>query len=177
MHELPLSTWESFYVIVGTSAAALIGMQFVVMTLADARGIAKADTIGAFSTPTVTHMSAALIISAYMSAPWQSLSTIPAAALIAGIAGLFYSGFIVVRRARAQRDYTPVWQDWVWYTIMPSICYIALGVSSRLIGGKTEIALFTVGFSALGLLLVGVHNAWDSVTHIVVSSTAHGQQK
>jgi len=65
----------------------------------------------------------------------------------------------------------------VWYTIMPSICYIALGVSSRLIGGKTEIALFTVGFSALGLLLVGVHNAWDSVTHIVVSSTAHGQQK
>jgi len=29
----PLGTWQNFYVIVGSSAGALIGLQFVVMTL------------------------------------------------------------------------------------------------------------------------------------------------
>jgi len=29
--------------------------------------------------------------------------------------------------------------------------------------------LFVVAASALGLLLIGIHNAWDSVTHLVTS--------
>ena len=29
----PLDQWDNFYMIVGTSAGALIGLQFVVMTL------------------------------------------------------------------------------------------------------------------------------------------------
>lgn len=36
MHEVvasPLKAWESFYVIVGSSAGAMTGLQFVVMTL------------------------------------------------------------------------------------------------------------------------------------------------
>jgi hypothetical protein len=32
------------------------------------------------------------------------------------------------------------------------------------------VAMFLVGAAALGLLLIGIHNAWDSVTHIVVKS-------
>jgi hypothetical protein len=30
--------------------------------------------------------------------------------------------------------------------------------------------MFAVAGLALALLLIGIHNAWDSVTHIVVSS-------
>ena len=37
----------------------------------------------------------------------------------------------------------------------------------------TELVLFVVAAVALGLLLIGIHNAWDSVTHIVVSSAAN----
>lgn len=169
MNEHPLAAWESFYVIVGTSAAALIGMQFVVMTLADARRIARADTIGAFSTPTVAHMSAALIVSALMSAPWHTLSPLPTEVVIAGLLGLFYSGFVVVRRARTQHGYETVWQDWVWYTILPSLAYLTLGASAFWINSDTEIALFMIGLSTLALLIIGIHNAWDAVTHIVVS--------
>src|SRR3954453_21034718 len=69
-----LAAWQSFYVIVGSSGAALIGIQFVVMTLiASMRQRATADTLSAFGTPTVVHFSGALVVSAVMSAPWRSL--------------------------------------------------------------------------------------------------------
>ena len=31
------------------------------------------------------------------------------------------------------------------------------------------LALFVVGGAVLGLLLIGIHNAWDTVTHVVVA--------
>src|SRR5213079_244843 len=50
----PFSAWESFYVIIGSSAAALTGLQFVVVVLgAEARSIGP--EVGAFGTPTVIH--------------------------------------------------------------------------------------------------------------------------
>jgi len=166
MSEHPLSAWESYYVIVGSSGAALIGMQFVVMTLiAERRSLAGGDAIKAFGSPTVVHLTLALFISEVMSAPWSTLRppfvTIP----LCGVSGLTYS-VIVLRRTRKQKDYVPVWQDWVWYAILPSIPYLALTVSAWLL--DTEMALFTIAGSALVLLLIGVHNAWDSITHIVV---------
>jgi hypothetical protein len=33
-------------------------------------------------------------------------------------------------------------------------------------------ATFGIGAAALGLLLVGIHNAWDSVTHMIVLRAA-----
>jgi len=51
---MALTGWENFYVIVGSSAGALIGLQFVVIALIadlpNARGHAQAGS--AFATPT-----------------------------------------------------------------------------------------------------------------------------
>src|SRR5262245_38998679 len=67
----PFAEWESFYVIVGSSAAALTGLQFVVLTLiADSAVGASAAEVAAFGTPTVVHFSAVLLMSAILSAPW-----------------------------------------------------------------------------------------------------------
>src|SRR5881409_1234294 len=71
----PFSAWENFYVIVGSSAAALTGLQFVVVVLgAEARSLRGADTVSAFGTPTIVHLCGALLISAIMSVPWRALS-------------------------------------------------------------------------------------------------------
>ncbi|HEV8215843.1 MAG TPA: hypothetical protein VGP95_08420, partial [Gemmatimonadaceae bacterium] len=60
-----LSGWESFYVIVGSSGAALIGLQFVVIVLiADVHLEGSGDSIAAFGTPTVMHFASALAVSA-----------------------------------------------------------------------------------------------------------------
>src|SRR6266498_2350548 len=103
-----LSAWESFYVIVGSSGGALIGLQFVVITLiADRRPITSPGSVAAFGTPTVVHLTMALIVSAVMSAPWKSLDPVSIVLAICGVAGLVY-GVIVIRRALRQTTYKPV---------------------------------------------------------------------
>jgi hypothetical protein len=71
-----LSEWENFYVIVGSSAGALIGLQFVVITLIAAmpigRGTAQAGA--AFSTPNVVHFGAVLLLAGILSAPWHEIA-------------------------------------------------------------------------------------------------------
>jgi hypothetical protein len=61
-----LDGWENFYVIVGSSAGALIGLQFVVITLIADMPIARSDAQagGAFATPSVVHFGVVLLLSA-----------------------------------------------------------------------------------------------------------------
>jgi len=170
-----LSKWANFYVLVGSAAAAVIGVQFVVIALiANRRASVTAESIRAFATPTLVQLGAALFVAAIMSAPWLSLRPLSAALALCGLGGLSY-GVTVVYRARRQRTYTPVWQDWLWYGIWPCSLYAALAVSALLLRSANECALLVVGALALGLLLIGIHNAWDTVTHIVVEGA--GERK
>jgi hypothetical protein len=165
-----LSAWESFYVIVGSSGAALIGVQFVVITLiAGMRRRAEAGSISAFATPTVVHLTGAFLISAIMSAPWTSLFPTSVALAMCGLGGLAYAA-IVIHRARRQTDYRPVWEDWLWYATLPCSVYAALTLAALFLRTTTQLPMFVIGAAALGLLLIGIHNAWDSVTHLVVNA-------
>src|SRR5690349_8565494 len=123
-----MAGWSNFYVIVGSSGAALIGLQFVVMALiSDLQPKNSPDAISAFGTPTVVHLAGALIISALMSVPWTTAGA-PAVALGAyGFGGVIYCA-IVVSRARRQRAYAPVWQDWLWHAMLPSAAYLSLAI-------------------------------------------------
>jgi hypothetical protein len=47
-------------------------------------------------------------------------------------------------------------------------------VTAVLLPSHPELAFFVIGAVALGLLLIGIHNAWDSVTHVVISSAGGG---
>src|SRR4051812_33938416 len=112
---LPLGIWESFYVIVGSSAAALTGLQFVVIALvAESRARATTREIEAFATPTIVHFCVALFISATLSAPWRSVLGAGIAIVGAGLAGATYA-LVVARRARRQTGYKPVFEDWLWH--------------------------------------------------------------
>jgi hypothetical protein len=65
-----LVPWESFYVIVGSSGAALTGLQFVVIALTteSARPSTNRE-LATFATPTVIHFCAVLLLAAILSAP------------------------------------------------------------------------------------------------------------
>src|SRR6266498_2849886 len=102
----PLIVWETFYVIVASSGAALTGLQFVVIALIAETKRRAVDQqpegggeIAAFGTPTVLHFCAALLLSAILSAPWRSLSSLALTLGVCGLAGVTYA-LIVVRRAR-----------------------------------------------------------------------------
>jgi hypothetical protein len=168
-----LNQWESFYVIVGSSGGALIGLQFVVITLiAGMRRRVSIDSINAFGTPTVVHLTGALLVSAIMSAPWTSVYPASLALVVCGLCGFLYCA-IVIRRARRQTDYKPVREDWLWYAAVPSGTYAALALAALFLGAATRFAMFVIGGAALGLLLLGIRNAWDAVVHMV-SVGSHG---
>ena len=173
-----LAPWQSFYVIVGSSGAALIGVQFVVIALiADMRRlITTADSISAFGTPTVVHLGAALVVSALMCAPWPSLLGASITLTLCGLGGLGYAT-IVMHRARRQTDYKPVWEDWVWYAVLPYSAYVALALAALILSPATQVAVFVIGGAALALLLIGIHNAWDTVTYVVVDSVHRDASK
>jgi hypothetical protein len=62
-------------VIVGSAAGALIGLQFVVMTLIAERPPLRAAEAGAaFAPPTIVHFGAALLLSALFRAPWPTVT-------------------------------------------------------------------------------------------------------
>jgi hypothetical protein len=165
----PLIAWESFYVIVGSSGAALTGLQFVVIALiAESRRRSTSREIAAFGTPTIVHFCAVLLVSAILSAPWAALSSVSLALGACGLAGVLY-GSIIVRRARRQTGYRPEFEDWLWFAVLPLIAYASLLISATLLQSYPYRVLFVIGGTALLLLFIGIHNAWDTVTYIAVA--------
>jgi hypothetical protein len=168
MNVLPFAHWESFYVIVGTSAAALTGLQFVVMTLvAEFRPERTPAEIDAYATPTIVHFGAVLFISSVLGAPWHGYHGAATILGITGVAGVLYAGF-VIRRASRTTAYKPVFEDWVFHAALPLIAYLTLFAASVFMGRGDADALFVVGGTALLLMFVGIHNAWDTVTYITL---------
>lgn len=165
---LPLTRWENFYVIVGSSAGALTGLQFVVIALiADVEGIGGMLEIRAFGTPNVVHFCAALLISALASAPWSTLGGAALSFGLCGVAGLCYV-ISVIRHARRQTSYRPDFGDWAWYVGLPLLAYLVLAVAAFLLPAHPTWALFVVAATALLLLFIGIHNAWDTITYIAI---------
>ena len=163
-----LAGWANFYVIVGSSAGALIGLQFVVMTLIAGRPTdrGEAQAGDAFSTPSVVHFGVVLLLSALLSAPWDGVEAVSIVWGVVGLIGMAYS-VVVGRRMRAQTVYRPVFEDWLCHVLLPFAAYAVLAGSAFAARSYTRTALFLVGGAALLLLFVGIHNAWDTVTHLV----------
>jgi len=164
-----LAGWESFYVIVGSSAAALTGLQFVVITLiAQIERRSNQGELAAFGTPTVVHFCIALLVSATVSAPWSSLYSSALALGLIGLGGLGYSA-VVIRRARRAMGYKPVFEDWLWHTILPVISYGSIVGSALALTQALDNSLFFAGAATLLLVFIGIHNAWDTVTYLATS--------
>jgi hypothetical protein len=159
-----VEAWDSFYVIVGSSAAALTGLQFVVITLAMERRTAKAPAIAAFGSPTVVHFCAAFLVSVVFSAPWTSITSPSIVAGVMGLLGVGYVG-IVIRRAKRQSSYRPVFEDWLWHAILPLVAYLTFAVAGLFLQGRSLGSEFAIGGAAVVLLLTGIHNAWDAVIY------------
>jgi hypothetical protein len=166
-----LREWESFYVIVGSSAGALIGLQFVVMTLVAERPPERvAEGSAAFASPTVIHFGAVLLVAALICAPFSEATAPSLAWGLVGLCGLVYS-VVVALRMRRQTAYRPQVDDWVFFALLPTLGYLLLAASAIAASSHLHGALFGVGGAALLLLLVGIRNTWDSVLwHVVTKS-------
>jgi hypothetical protein len=174
-----LASWQNFYVIVGSSAGALTGLQFVVITLiAEARVTSSMREIRAFGSPTTVHFCMVLLISAFAACPWNSLEHVGYVLAAGGVGGVIYA-FSAIRHARNQTGYLPDWGDWMWFGWLPVVIYGALAGVGFLLPTRAAAGLFSLAGIALALLFLGIHNSWDTVTYIAIGHTAqeHGGKR
>jgi hypothetical protein len=173
----PFAAWESFYVIVGSSAGALTGLQFVVMALISETGPRSSEKeVAAFGTPTIVHFCSSLLIAAVLSAPWPGTGGARLAIALLGIAGMGYVA-LTIRRARRTVNYQPVFEDWLWHTILPALAYLTVAVGALGFGLETATGMFLIAGAALLLLFVGIHNAWDTATYVALTATARREEE
>src|SRR5712692_5234462 len=148
--------WTTFYVIVGSAAGALIGLQFVVITLIAERPPLRAPEAGAaFATPSVVHFAVVLLLSAIVSIPWHGIGTVSVVWGLVGVSGIVYA-VVVARRMRVQTVYRPVFEDWLFHVLLPFAAYAMLGGSAYVARSHARPALFLVGAATLLLLFVGI---------------------
>ena len=165
---LPFAAWESFYVIVGSSAAALTGLQFVVIVLGAEVNVGGSNAVTrAFGTPTIVHFCAVLLLAATLSAPWPGAASAGMALAVCGVLGLIY-GLLVIRHALHQTDYQMVLEDWIWHCSLPIVGYAMLFGAAITLQWHQAVSLFVIAGTSLLLLFVGIHNAWDSVIYIAI---------
>ncbi|HTR81970.1 MAG TPA: hypothetical protein VMM58_10105 [Bacteroidota bacterium] len=171
-----IAEWNNFYVIVGSAAGALIGLQFVVITLIADRSRVRDDAPAgaAFATPSVVHFATVLFLSAILCAPWKGIETASALWGVMGLSGIVYT-IVVAQRMRAQTLYRPVFEDWLFHSILPFVAYLMLSVSTLFAHSDDRLEMFFVAGAALSLLFTGIHNAWDAVTyHVFTRNKEHG---
>lgn len=167
-----LASWQGFYQLLGAAAAALIGIQFVVMTLiANMRRATTAESVSAFGTSTLLQLGGSLLVSAFINVPWPSFLQAAIALALCGLGGLGH-GVVVIRSALRQTDYSPERADWLWFVLLPGAANVLLLISAACLLKSAPSALFCIGAAALGLLLIGIHNAWDAITHLIVRRSA-----
>ncbi len=169
---MDFTEWNSFYVIVGSAAGALIGLQFVALTLIANRPSAGVPEAGAaYATPTIVHFGVVLLLSAVVTVPWNGIGAVSIIWSSVGIIGIVYS-LMVTRRVRKQTFYKPVFEDWLFHCLLPLVDYGMLAVSGFVAQLWPRSALFAVSTATLLFLFVGIHNAWDGVTyHIFTRKT------
>lgn len=179
--ELPLlSNWQNFYMIMGTAAATLTGLMFVVTTLFAGLNthveIANAG-ISAFNTPTVVQFCAVLLLAGIFCAPWQTFSTISLLlGLLSGIM-VFYQ-IIVMQRMRRMPHYQSTLEDWLWYMVLPLLANIMFIIAAILLSKNPSLALYLVASAIMMLLLIGIRNAWDNVTFLaLMRSHSHSEDQ
>jgi len=178
-YELPfLSNWQNFYMLIGTAAATLTGLMFVVTTLIagiDAHLSTLNAAVSAYNTPTVVHFGTVLLLAGILSAPWQTFSSLSLLLGLLGLGMVVYS-IIVMRRMRRVPNYQSTLEDWSWYMAFPLLANILLIVAAILLPKNPSSALYVVGSAMMLLLLVGIRNAWDMVTFLAVER-AHSENK
>ena len=173
-----LSEWDSFYVIIGSAAGALIGLQFVVMTLiADRPYRYAAEAGGAFATPTIVHFTVTLVLSALVRVPWHATAPLMWAVMAIGVGGVAYLVAVLLRMKR-QRAYQPEFEDWLFHLLLPLAAYLTFLGAAAVITTHLRDGLLVVAGAVLLLLLVGIHNAWDAVSyHVLVQRKSDTGEK
>lgn len=162
--------WDSFYLLIGGAAGAMISLLFVVATLTsgvEQEGAARGVDI--YTTPTVFHFGVVMVLSAVASVPALHERAVGAVAALCGLAGLAYA---VVSTWRIRTGEAPHWSDIHFYGCLPAALYALMLAAAAAVWLGDPLAAYLYGFGLLALILLSIRNAWDLVTWLAPRKAA-----
>ncbi len=163
-----LEGWDNFYVILGSAAAGLMGLTFVVIALLSDMSRATPTGTSGYITPTIVHFGTVLALSAFLSVPHQNLTSLSLGLGVTGMGTLIYTGVIVLNIRRFASNYAPVLEDWIWHAILPTAVYGSLFAMAFFIWRRPQQTTYGIAASLTLLLFIGIHNAWDVAVSVTV---------
>jgi hypothetical protein len=157
--------WDSFYLMLGSSAGALIGLLFVVATLGGNLAHDQAEPgQRTYMTPLVFHLAIVLVLSCVTAVP--GLRDRAGGLIVggAGVLGLAYAIWIMCRLRSRKLPTPPHWSDFWFYGFGPAAIYLALIASAIMVATSQPAAADLVALFLTALLMTTIRNAWDLVT-------------
>ena len=160
--------WDNYYLSLGPSAAALIGLMFVVVTLTagrDRKEVERGKHL--YTSPIVWHLGVVLVLSGAASAPTMNprlFGTVAAGLAMLGFAAGVRSA-IGIARVPLSGDENSAFDVW-WYGLVPAIAYVGLGASAVMILIGSRWGPSAIAAALMALLLVSIHGEWDLVTYL-----------
>jgi hypothetical protein len=157
-----LHEWHEFYLLIGTSAAALAGLLFIVVSISPETIASRPQSgVRAFITPTIVFFTTALIVSALMLAPGLTPVWLAVLLALVGFGGLVYL-FWVGGNERWRENQLDR-EDWIFYIAAPFVSYLLLFAAAVAIGFQSMLGAAVLALTMILLLVTGIHNAWDLV--------------
>jgi hypothetical protein len=164
----PLEGWDNFYVILGSAAAALLGLTFVIIALLSERR-ANPTGMAGYITPTVVHFGTVLGLSCFVSMPHQNVIGLSLGFGATATGLLIYTGAIAANLRRFAKSYAPVLEDWIWHVILPAVVYCVLLATAFILWREPRESMYGIASALLLLLFVGIHNSWDVAVSVTVN--------
>ena len=166
---LRFEQWANFYAITSAAAATLLGLLFVVITLAAERRLKyMTPHIRIYLTPAVIYFSSVLLMSALLAVPNQTQLSAVICVCLEGIAGLGYCGSLAIRRGAGSAFYEAR-SDLFPYVLLPFAAYALMVAGGLLLLRTPPIGLDLVATGMLVLLGIAIRNSWAIAITIVSS--------
>jgi hypothetical protein len=165
----PFEGWDNFYVILGSAAAALLGLTFVVIALIAERRANPAGLAG-YITPTIVHFGTVLGLSCFVSVPHQNVIGLSIGCGSTALGLLIYTGAIASNLRRFSPTYAPVLEDWIWHVILPAVVYGVLLAMAFCLWREPRESMYGIAAALLLLLFIGIHNSWDVAVSVTVQN-------
>ncbi len=163
MTALPLAEWRDFYVMVGTAAGVIVGATFIVASLAAQLDKRELGMRG-FITPTAVHLGSVLVGSALLAVPTLTPLSFGLILGAGGIAGAIYGIVAAARIWKMNIDLS----DRAFYAVLPILAYGAMAAAAAMAFRHVGPAFETLAVAQVGLLVIGMRNAWDMASFMIM---------
>jgi len=157
-----LRDWQSFYVVTGGAAAALVGLMFVAVSLGSHLVTdEQMEGIRTYVNPTLFHFVVAFVIACAILVPTHSLVSLSVIIGLVSVIGLWQSVRVVQRMRSRPSEEVNEDNHWLWHGWLPLLsytigCAVAIGLAiSGLPDWLNGLALMIVT-----VIVCAIRNTW-----------------